>query len=676
MSAFAGRSGIPGAPGASITGAAPPPSLFTGGIPHPGAPSAQAGIATGGIIRDGNNRTNQYTQVNRVVDIKAPSGTPSSGKTFDIGHWSTKPFAARQGELVFIMRGDVRSIQTGAPMRAAGPLGKLGKGYERVVRMMTLETFEEMTQDPNSTCTWKGAELRIQSQVDGTVLFTVGRADDANGRVNGNSPFLVPSEGGMTTRKEMYENWEMMVAGTNDVPAENFRKQFYKPQDMGMTDRTGPEKYDVNEMQRIASHGSHVDMPPTFMKGRVPKARFTTIELEKRVHGIPSVDAQRQMRRLAYGKAGDGGADEGVGILSTLFGPGTPDGIVLGKYGTGERWDVDDTSASLTANDDMYFDAHVGALYNIIVEGFGVCTSFWRQGSTVFRSPQQYSLMPRDRLYLLVIANDVTDGGGTHLLLKDFKMVRASSSDLFRMSGLYGAADGGRSPADPSISPLNAVFREAAGMEFHNNARVLGAWQIGSVTDNAAAETSFAFNSTSGAKNKRLRASFMSMQLNVNIKWVTAYEMHKKYWTNVGPSKLDSHRNQRIAGFHPHYSTDAYAQSVQAEKVAKAAFDKHNTVVAAEKSADDAEKLAAAKLAAAEAELTAAATAPAAERAAKQKVRDEARTASTAATAAHGAAENNMKTIAGTDLGTREAKRNQLELAYQNATRKREAIKW
>ena len=165
----------------------------------------------------------------------------------------------------------------------------------------------------------------------------------------------------------------------------------------------------------------------------------------------------------------------------------------------------------------------------------------------MFQSPQKHKILPRDKLFLLVVANTVAVDGD-NLKLSDFVLVRASSADLFRMAGLVGAteADGRYSTSSslgdmfgdaiPAVSahtsPGGTAVAAKDAKAFNPNARIVGGWEIGSVTDNAAAETT---NSFAGPKSngKRQRQSFMSMQLNVNIRWIDSFELHERYWTNV-----------------------------------------------------------------------------------------------------------------------------------------------
>jgi hypothetical protein len=275
------------------------------------------------------------------------------------------------------------------------------------------------------------------------------------------------------------------------------------------------------------------------------------------VKSIPTVAAQRSMRQLNFGRDG---------ILSNLFRSFRPDGVVLGKFGSADRWDVDGSVGSVQHNEDTQLDMQAGALYNIIVEGFGVCSNFWGQSSQVFQSPQKHKILPRDKLFLLVVANTVavTTDPDPQLRLSDFVLVRASSADLFRMAGLVGAteADGRYStsssleemfghaiPGVPAYKdPYGATIAAVPAKAFNPDARIVGGWEIGSVTDNAAAETT---NSFAGPKSngKRQRQSFMSMQLNVNIRWIDSFELHERYWTNVEVDAANPKKRKTIVKF-------------------------------------------------------------------------------------------------------------------------------
>jgi len=214
-----------------------------------------------------------------------------------------------------------------------------------------------------------------------------------------------------------------------------------------------------------------------------------------------------------------------------------PDGFVLNKFDTEQADDVE-----------AMFDANQHGLYNIAVHGHALCTSYAEFGSN--KRKRDGTTMPRDELYVLVVATPVATTASNNTLQKIYAQIQKGEkadnrNDAVTMYQMTKNIPAGALYSGTSVNTIvkttafaNVRYQRATSNQLRNLSHtrfvmpresivapqeiVVGAWKIGSVVDNAAARLdvdgrAFGVKSTYG-----LTAS-------TAISWVSAFELYDKF---------------------------------------------------------------------------------------------------------------------------------------------------
>jgi hypothetical protein len=125
--------------------------------------------------------------------------------------------------------------------------------------------------------------------------------------------------------------------------------------------------------------------------------------------------------------------------------------------------------------------------------------------------------------------------------LSNFAIWRTTSAQLSDYGKRW------RSQGTSYVNPLNAAFGADAYVDAEKATanmtvkRIIGGWEIGSVTDAAAAP------SILPDMKKRKRASVMSMNACVNIQWVDSFKLHERYFAGAKQYFTTGHNGVPIA---------------------------------------------------------------------------------------------------------------------------------
>jgi hypothetical protein len=620
-----------------FTGLSNPTAVNVAGIPPPGASQGPGQVSAPNILQDGNSRTNRYAQYARVVDMSDPDVNASAA-------------TMQRGEVVFVRRHPQKRMN-GAGGRLVADSGSSkygpGKGVDRMSAIVSVDYLEACVHRRNEannayTGIWDDSGDNPPANVpdapmqgglvlhDGQTLFdtrtTSGLSaplclypyDDNQGR----STLIT------TTRLREEVHRAATGAAVAVVPgAVGQRPALPVAQGGAAIFYTGLRHYRLRAQRGADKHENKDELGISPLDTYIMSQRYERVRAYRQVQGgmsnvkVPQVEAYRSLQKF-QAEVWDGAK----GLTSSW----NPDGIVMGVFGSAERWDSrgDEHDPS---SFDASMDRRQGALYNIAVQGHAIATSWSDKGAASMVLPRKYVALPRDKLYVLIVALKVNDanGGvnnllqadprlpanGAHTQLRNFSLLRTTSADMTgigkkwlkmrdnadravktaQLAAVLTAAAGGGAPAAgaanfanllvtaaianlgglPAINNAVATGKEPDFTEYvtanrvalnnaavpvnpvdfvdvRNNAvrsyqnplnilfpkeqnidgekgndfekKIIGGWEIGSVTDAAAAP------SILPKMLKRKRAATMSMGACVNIKWVDSFTLHERYF--------------------------------------------------------------------------------------------------------------------------------------------------
>lgn len=191
------------------------------------------------------------------------------------------------------------------------------------------------------------------------------------------------------------------------------------------------------------------------------------------------------------------------------FSAWTPDGMVIYKYETSDS----SVSTSNPSALDTQLDMKQGAMFNIAVAGPALSTDWITQSDPSLS--KRCLCLPRNCLYLLIVGTIIN-----HKITK-MRMLRTTSSDLAQHAN------------------------KEDWMGFNKGELILGGWNIGSIIDNAAAPIRQHNGPMLTAPD--MNSSLMGLRVVVNIRFVTAFELHQKFWGTDGDGERPA-RATRLRG--------------------------------------------------------------------------------------------------------------------------------
>lgn len=260
---------------------------------------------------------------------------------------------------------------------------------------------------------------------------------------------------------------------------------------------------------------------------------------------------KKAYRTLIYDALdGEGGA-EGINRFRAH-------GIVIYKFATQGK-DVDA---------EIELDYRQNGIFNLCVQGKTLSSSVVSFATTARDSSKRQKrlvTLPRDRMYIVVVGRLNPTGKGLN------EPPRPGSGGPGEGTPCIDHIRYERTTSEEFLQQMRFRMSYDKGSFLRENEVILGAWRLGSVTDNAASRAL-----PSGSPTSAMGLQAMGVTMQVGIRWVSSFELHETYYIDLTePSAYDV--EQGTANLDGSLAAGVPASIVQKEYARRAAaFLRHN----------------------------------------------------------------------------------------------------